>query len=244
MTQEICPIIPELTEEEMIILQEDPLNMIPFLQIKYSNNREVQLKLNKFIESTGLNKQKDSWGDNIVSTKPFYRTDNEYMIHAIENDNTVLFEGIFTHEVQRILFEPLQRRQYIFDTLNDCIDHDAISCIKHILNNDYTKNSILNWLVNISVSQYWFPSISRHIEVINTLFVNTGVIDKMQPLERLILGCMLTESALKMCNTKAFQWCITTFWHTIDYLSSQYAKEPYLNEKHLEIYRRLTEEIN
>ena len=215
--------------------------MIPFLQIKYSNNREVQLKLNHFIESSELDKQKDSYGDNIVAIRQFYRTDNEYMIHAIENDNTVLFEGIFTHDVQRILFEPLQYKQYVMDTLNDCIDHDAISCIKHILSNDYTRRSILNWLINISVSQYWFPSISRHSSIINILFVDTGVIDQMQPLERLILGCMITESAIKMCNTKVFRWCISTFWRTIDYLSSQYAKEPYLNEKYLEIYYKLTE---
>ena len=243
MTQEICPTIPEITEEEMSILREDPLNMIPFLQTKYSNNREVQLKLNRFIESTELYKKKDSYGDNIVSTRQFYTTDNEYMIRAIDDDNNVLFESIFTHEVQRISLEPLEFQQYVMDILNDCIDHDAISCIRHILSNDYTCLSIIEWLTNISVLRYWFPSISRHASVINMIFVDTGVIDRMHPLERLILGCMITESAIKMCNTKVFQWCISTFWRTTDYLSSQYAKEPYMNEKHLDIYYKLTGKV-
>ena len=230
-----------LTEPENSFLKEDPLNAITFLQVKYSNNRKIHDQLNQYIEVFNLTKHTDDWGRPIVSKREFYETDNEYMILAIETDNIILFEPIFTHEVQKVMLEPLKLQQYVISTLNDCINHDAYACIRRITKNDYTKDNLLLWLVNISLTRYWFPSIARYGRIIDLLFVDTGIIDYMQPLERNILGCMITESAIRMCNTKVFEWCISTFWHTIDYLNSEYAKEPYLNEKHLEIYRKMTE---
>lgn len=229
-----------LTELENNFLREDPLNAITFLQVKYSNNRKIHDHLNQYIDVFNLTKHTDDWGRPIVSKQSFYETDNEYMILAIETDNVTLFEPIFTHEVQKVMLEPLKLQQYVISTLNDCINHDAYACIEHITDNDYTKDNLLLWLVNISLTRYWFPSIARYGRIINLLFVDTSIIDHMQPLERNVLGCMITESAIRMCNTKVFEWCISTFWRTIDYLNSEYAKEPYLNEKHLEMFRKMT----
>lgn len=233
--------IPGLTELENSFLKEDPLNAITFLQVKYSNNRKIHDHLNQYIDINNLTKHTDDWGRPIVSKREFYKTDNEYMILAIETDNITLFEPIFTHEVQKVMLDSLKLKDYVMSTLNDCIDHDAYSCIVHITKNDYTKDVLRLWLVNISLTGYWFPSIARYGRIINLLFINTGVIDHMHPLERNILGCMITESAIRTCNTKVFEWCISTFWRTIDYLNSEYAKEPYLNEKHLEMYRKMIE---
>lgn len=233
--------IPGLTELENSFLKEDPINTIPFLQVKYSNNRKIHDHLNQYIDVFNLTKHKDEWGRPIVSKQSFYETDNEYMILAIETDNVTLFEPIFTHELQKVMLEPLKLQQYVITTLNECINHDAYSCIEHITKNNYTKDALRLWLVNISLTRYWFPSIARYERIIDLLFIYTGVIDHMQPLERNILGCMITESAIRMCNTKVFEWCISTFWRSIDYLDSEYAKEPYLNEKHLEMYRKMTE---
>lgn len=244
MTQSKHFNVPGLTELENAILKEDPLNTVSFLQVKYSNNRSISQQLNQYIDVNNLSFHKDDHGHSIVSTKPFYTTDNEYMILAIETDNVTLFEPIFTHEVQKVMLESLKLQQYVITTLNDCIDHDAYSCIQYITKNDYTKDLLRQWLVNISLTRYWFPSIARYGRIINLLFINTGVIDHMQPLERNILGCMITESAIRMCNTEVFEWCISTFWRTIDYLNSKYAKEPYLNENHLKIYYRLTGQVN
>ena len=236
--------IPGLTELENSFLKEDPLNAITFLQVKYSNNRKIHDHLNQYIDINNLTKHTDDWGHPIVSKQSFYETDNEYMILAIETDNITLFEPIFTYEVQKVMLESLKMKDYVISTLNDCINHDAYACIKHITENDYTKDVLRLWLINASLTHYWFPSIARYERIINLLFINTKVIDHMHPLERNILGCMITESAIRMCNTKVFEWCISTFWRTIDYLNSEYAKEPYLNEKHLEMYRRLTETDN
>ncbi len=244
MTQSKHFNVPGLTELENAILKEDPLNMISFLQVKYSNNHSVHQQLNQYIDVNSLFSHKDDYGHSIVSTKPFYTTDNEYMILAIETDNVTLFEPIFTHEVQKVILEPLKLQQYVLTTLNDCINHDAYSCIEHITKNDYTKDLLRLWLINVSLTCYWFPSIARYKRIINLLFIDTGVIDRMEPLEQNILGCMITESAIRTCNTKVFEWCISTFWRTIDYLSSEYAKEPYLNENHLKIYYRLTGQVN
>lgn len=236
--------IPGLTELENTILRDDPLNMIPFLQVKYSNNRSISQQLNQYIDVNNLSSHKDDYGYSIVSTKPFYDTDNEYTMLAIETDNVTLFEPIFTHEVQKVMLDNLEMQKYVLSTLNDCINHDAYACIAHITKNDYTKDALRLWLVNISLTRYWFPSIARYGRIINLLFIDTGVINHMEPLERNILGCMITESAIRTCNTKVFEWCISTFWRTIDYLSSEYAKEPYLNENHLKIYYRLTGQVN
>lgn len=236
--------IPGLTTLENTVLKDDPINAVPFLQVKYSNNRVVHQQLNQYIDVNNLSAHKDMWGHSIVTTKPFYYTDNEYMILAIETDNITLFEPIFTHEVQKVMLESRKFRDYVLTTLNECINHDAYACIEHITKNDYTAKVLPLWLVNASMTQYWFPSISRYGRIINILFVDNKVIDHMEPLDRNILGCMITESAIRMCNTKVFEWCISTFWRTIDYLSSRYAKEPYLNENHLKIYRILTEQIN
>ncbi len=218
--------------------------MIPFLQVKYSNNRSVHNQLNQYIDVNNLSSHKGDWGRPNVSTTPFYRTDNEYMILAIETDNITLFEPIFTHEVQQTMLEPLKLQQYVLSTLNDCINHDASACIEHITKNDYTKVFLPIWLTNISLNRYWFPSIARYKRTIDLLFVDTHIIDHMQPLDRTVLGCMITDSAIRTCNTEVFEWCISTFWRTIDYLSSEYAKEPYLNETHLKIYQRLTDAVN
>lgn len=231
-----------LTDLENTILHNDPANMIPFLQVKYSNNRSVHHQLNQYIDVNNLSSHK-GWGRPIVSTKPFYQTDNEYMILAIETDNAALFESIFTHAVQRIMLEPLKLKDYVLSTLNDCINHDASACIEHVTKNDYTKDVLRSWLTNISISRYWFPSIARYKRTIDLLFINTCILDHMQPLDRNVLGCMITESAIRTCNTKVFEWCVSTFWHTIDYLNSEYAKEPYLNETHLKIYQRLTDAV-
>lgn len=233
-----------LTELENNVLKEDPLNAITFLQVKYSNNRKIYDQLNQYIDINNLTKHTDDWGNPLVSKQPFYTTDNEYMILAIETDNITLFEPIFTHEVQKVMLDSIKTKDYVLTTLNDCINHDAYACIEHITKNDYTKNDLRLWLVNISLTRYWFPSIARYGRIINLLFINTRVINHMQPLERNILGCMMTESAIRTCNTKVFEWCISTFWRTIDYLSSEYAKEPYLNENHLKIYYRLTGQVN
>lgn len=229
-----------LTDLENEFLKSDPLNAITFLQVKYSNNRQIHNHLNQYIDVFNLTKHKDDCGHPLISKQPFYETDNEYMILAIETDNISLFESIFTHEIQKVMLEPLKLQQYVITTLNECINHDAYACIEHITKNDYTKDALRLWLVKISLTRYWFPSIARHGRIINLLFINTGVIDHMQPFERNILGCMITESAIRMCNTKVFEWCISTFWRTIDYLNSEYAKEPCLNEKHLEMYRKMT----
>lgn len=230
-----------LTELENIFLKEDPINAITFLQVKYSNNRKLHDQLNQYIDINDLTRHTDDWGKPLLSKQPFYETDNEYMILAIETDNIALFEPIFTHEVQKVMLDSLKMKDYVISTLNDCVNHDAYACIKHITENDYTKDVLRLWLVNISLTRYWFPSIARYERIINLLFINTGVIEHMQLLERNILGCMITDSAIRTCNTKVFEWCISTFWRTIDYLSSEYSKEPYLNEKHLEMYRHLIE---
>lgn len=230
-----------LTELENSFLREDPVNAISFLQVKYSNNCLIHKQLNYFIDTHGLTKHTDDWGHPIVSKRSFFDTYNEYMILAITSDNVKVFEPIFTHEVQKIMLDSLKMKDYVISTLNDCINHDAYSCIEHITKNDYTKDVLPLWLVNISLTHYWFPSIARYGRIINLLFVDTGVIDNMQPLERNVLGCMITESAIRMCNKKVFEWCVSTFWRSIDYLNSEYAKEPYLNEKHLEMYRKMTE---
>ena len=229
-----------LTEHENEFLKSDPINAITFLQVKYSNNRKIHDQLNEYIDIHNLTQNTNNWGKHIISKRKFYETDNEYMILAIETDNVTLFEPIFTHEVQKIILDSLKLKKYVLGTLNDCINHDAYTCIKHITENNLTKDALHLWLVNISISSYWFPSIARHRRIIDLLFVDTGVIDHMQPLERNILGCMITESAIRMCNTTVFEWCISTFWRSIDYLNSEYAKEPYLNEKHLEMYRKMT----
>jgi hypothetical protein len=197
-------------------------------------------QLNQYIDINNLTKHTNDWGHPIVSKREFYETDNEYMILAIETDNATLFEPIFTHEVQKVMLDSLKMKNYVLSTLNDCINHDAYSCIEHITKNDYTKDNLRLWLINASLTRYWFPSIARYGRIINLLFINTHVIDHMQPLDSNILGCMITESAIRMCNTKVFEWCISTFWRTIDYLNSEYAREPYLNEKHLEMYRKMT----
>ena len=230
-----------LTELENSFLREDPINAISFLQVKYSNNRLIHKQLNHFIDTHELTKHTDDWGHPIITKQPFFDTDNEYMILAITTDNVTLFEPIFTHEVQKLMLDSLKMKDYVLSTLNECINHDAYACIEHIIKNDYTKDVLPLWLVNISITRYWFPSIARHGRIINLLFIDTGVIDHMQPLERNLLGCMITESAIRMCNTKVFEWCISAFWHTIDYLNSEYSKEPYLNEKHLEMYRKMSE---
>jgi hypothetical protein len=236
--------VPGLTELENAILKEDPLNMISFLQVKYSNNHSISQQLNQYIDVNGLSSHEDDYGYSIVSTKPFYTTDNEYMVLAIETDNITLFEPIFTYEVQKVMPDNLEMQKYVLTTLNDCINHDAYSCIKHITENDYTIKYLPLWLVNTLETHYWFPAIARYERIINLLFIDTSVIDHMEPLERNILGCMITESAIRTCNTEVFKWCISTFWRTIDYLSSEYAKEPYLNENHLKIYYRLTGQVN
>ena len=244
-----------LTELENSFLKEDPINAITFLQVKYSNNRKIHDHLNQYIDINNLTRHTDNWGHPIVSKQSFYETDNEYMILSIETDNITLFEPIFTHEVQKVIMDTFELKGYVLSTLNDCINHDAYTCIKHITENDYTKDVLHLWLVNISLTRYWFPSIARYERIIDLLFIDTGVINHMQPLEHNILACMITESAIRMCNTKVFKWCISTFWRspngvapatwrTIDYLNSKYSKEPYLNEKHLEMYRRLTETDN
>ena len=241
-----------LTELENSFLKDDPVNAITFLQVKYSNNHSVYTQLNKYIDAHELTKHTDKWHRQIIFKRPFFDTDNEYMILAIETDNVTLFEPIFTHEIQKVMLDSLKMKDYVMAILNDCINHDAYACIEHITKNDYTKDVLRLWLVSLSLTRYWFPSIARHGRIINLLFISTGVIDHMRPLERNYLGCMITESAIRMCNTKVFKWCISTFWRspngvapatwsTIDYLNSEYAKEPYLNEKHLEMYRKMTE---
>lgn len=230
-----------LSEIENSFLREDPINAISFLQVKYSNDRKIHDQLNKYIDTHKSTEHTDYYGHPIISKRSFFDTTNEYMILAIETDNITLFEPIFTHEVQKVMLDSLKMKSYVMSTLNDCINHDAYSCIEHIIKNDYTKDVLHIWLVNISLTRYWFPSIARYERIINLLFIDTGVIDHMQPLEHNILGCMITESAIWMCNTRVFEWCISTFWHTIDYLNSEYSKEPYLNEKHLEMYRKMTE---
>ena len=241
MTQSKHFNVPGLTELENAILKEDPLNTVSFLQVKYSNNSSISQQLNQYIDVNNLSSHKDDRGCPIVSKQQFYTTDNEYMILAIETDNLTLFEPIFTHEVQKVALDSLKMKDYVLTTLNDCITHDAYACIEHITRNDYTKDALRLWLVNISLTRYWFPSIARYGQIINLLFIDTGIIDHMEPLERNILGCMITESAIRTCNTEVFEWCISTFWRTIDYLNSEYAKEPYLNEKHLKIYRKMIE---
>jgi hypothetical protein len=233
--------INELTDIENTILKEDPIEAIKLLRIKYSNNRIIINKLNEYIHINHLSDKKDEWGKSIITTEEFYETDNEYMILAIAMDNAKLFERIFTHEIQQIMLKPLKLCRYVLKTLNDCIKHDAYSCIKHTMENDYMKDQLTTWLVNIGISGYWFPSISRHARIINLLFVESNVLDKMEPLDRAIIGSMFTESAICTCNTKIFKWCVFMFYKSIEHLHSEYAVQPYLNESHLKMFYMLTD---
>lgn len=234
--------IPGLTELENKLLHEDPINMISFLQVKYSNNSLLYQRINNYIIAHDLTSHKDSWGREIIMIKPFYNTDNEYMMYAIETDNIALFEPIFTHEIQKVMLNQHDLKNYVMSTINDCINHDSVSCLENIIKNAYITHSLPVWLTNISITGYWFPAVARHGKVIDLLFVRTSVINNMEPLERTILGCMVTESAIKTCNKAVFNWCISVFWRNIDYLSSEYAKEPYLNEAHLKIFHILTDD--
>ena len=101
-----------LTELENNVLKEDPVNAITFLQIKYSNNRKIHDQLNQYIDINNLTKHTDDWGNPIISKQSFYETDNEYMILAIETDNVILFESIFTHDVQKVPLESIKMKDY------------------------------------------------------------------------------------------------------------------------------------
>ena len=57
MTQSKHFNVPGLTELENAILKEDPLNMVSFLQVKYSNNCSISQQLNQYIDVNNLEQE-------------------------------------------------------------------------------------------------------------------------------------------------------------------------------------------
>lgn len=233
--------IPVITEQEWKILKEKPIAGVRIIETKYSNKINVITALNKYIEDNNLKEIKDQCGYSVIEPIPIFHTDNEYMMQAILNDDVKLFESIFTHEVQKIMLEPLDFCKYVLHTMEDCINHDAISCLRHAMSNDYTKNRLIySWLPNATISGYWFKSIARFPVTVNTVFVDSGVLDRMDPLDRNIVYYMITDSAVRCCNTVVFKWCIDTYWKETNRVFKEYGTEPFLNMDNLAAFFELT----
>ena len=233
--------IPVITEQEWNLLKEKPIVGVSIIETKYSNKINVITSLNKYIKDNNLEEIKDVWGYSIIEPIAIFHTDNEYMMHAILNDNAKLFESIFTHEVQKIMLEPLDFCNYVLHTMDDCINHDAITCLRHVMSNDYTKDRLIySWLPNATISGYWFKSIARFPVTVNMVFVDSGVLVRMDPLDRNIAYHMITDSAIRCCNTAVFKWCIDTYWKDTNRVFKEYTSEPFLDAEILNAFFELT----
>ncbi len=233
--------IPVITEQEWNLLKEKPIVGVRIIETKYSNKINVITALNKYIEDNNLEAIKDHWGKSIIKPITIFHTDNEYIMQAILNDDVKLFESLFTHEVQKIMLEPLDFCKYVLHAMDDCINHDAFSCLKHIMSNDYTKDRLrFSWLPNMTVSGYWFKSISRFPVTVKAIFIDSGVLNRMDPLDRDIAYNMITDSAIRCCNTAIFKWCIDAYWKDTNRVFKKYNTEPFLDVEILNAFFELT----
>ena len=211
-----------LTDLEKEFLMEDPISAIDMLQVRYCNDHDKIKEINKYIIEHNLLDIKDEWARPKLSLIREYNSIDPYIIDAIKCDDVTTFNEIFTREIQSRLLERDRLVDYLYPVIEDCISHHAYNCIDYILAHIYVK-SILKYslLKDITVTNYYFPTISHSMKLVQKMYVQNDVIFNMDQLDRQALACMLTESAIRCHNKEVFEWCVKVFWKNMTHLCHQ-----------------------
>lgn len=232
------------TSREYKVLEMDPCTAVSILETKYSNDGEAIKELNDIITNRKLTDIKDEFGRSKISKIEEFNTTDVYMRETINTSDIKNFDLILTREIQRLLDDPLKLIDYICIIIDDCLNHKSDQCLEVLLHNPYIERRLQNsWLPDITISQYYFKGIAHNIRNIKKMYFDNGVYNKMDHLDRQSFRCMVTESALRCCNTHVFEWCCKYLWRDIDYMKKQFEIQPYLNNDLLKWYFYLTDEI-